>query len=965
MGDVEHAKKIVYPKSFIGAVLVPKYASEIEAHGSFDELKLTFCEGLYYDTANYDLQSINLLGKVKKISFYSIKNCKNVRSLVLPEGLEELESGTICFDQHVTVTLPESLKKVDKNAFGWSFENPKRKLIAYSTCPALPELRKISANNDNIELSVINPPWPSISRTFVSRIKPLYRSEGVESLYSSVDAIVKDAFSNVNILTNCRKAIANEAAKADLLGLKTIMLSEYGNNEFCEKATALITEDIEKSIEEEKQKKYNEAVNLSSGDKLADLIKAKNMFIDLGTFKDSKDLVTRLSTAIVEKKNTQYDEAVSLYKDGTEESIRSAISKMDELGLFKDAPTLAKEYRNHLEKEKQYKEAIKLLESDDLQTLSLADKKLSLLVGFKNADELLITCRDKIDAAQEKIYLKAINLASEGTESALNEAVSLMNTISSYKDSDSKVKELQDILNDERAYSSALSLTNSREISDLIVAKGIFENLGNYKDSVIKAAACDKLATELCENKYQDARKAETVYTLTSQKDAISKYNQLGYYKDSFERKEKCNTNCTIIQKIQDLEKEIEAHKKELAAITGVFKKKERQAKEVIINEKEKRLSELRSELTEKPVTDTLASKTETLAESSDVQIDVETISEAQENEPAVIETITETVTETVTEVEDVSAQAQVQPKPSKKSKKGLLILIILMLLAVAAAVLYLTGVLYISPDADNCQIMEYTHSGGTTADKALTIEESYNSIDDYDNLEIVYRVTNTSKDDIWDLAGDIAFLDKNDKELCTTGFSYRGLLKPGKSVYVYASSYDVKPKKIARVKLASYNYSVGQTNYWVDMTSGEFEKNASDYEYYSNADYEMANCLSFDINNRGLDEYSYYNVDVTVSNGGETPVNRVTYYIDFLDKDGNIIYPGGGYIENELGSSESMLSETDGYEQIEGDGSTKLIDSTVINRYEYYLNGDDRYGNNYYSVDLVNGIAYGTHYDD
>ena len=806
------------------------------------------------------------------------------------------------------------------------------------------------------------------ARTFGRYISSLYSNIDKHFTVAEIKENLKSNYKTANDLAEGKEALFETAKSENLTCLRDLLKTNTDIKELYSSIPKTLSEDIkaarEKKQFEANENKYKEASALLEGDSLKDLNKAEVILNELGSFKDSKDLLKQVSASLDKKKSGQYDEAKTLFYEGTETSVLKAIEKLDELGQYKDAPDLSKEYWSYLKKERSYQNALKAVESEELNELRDAKTKLEGLSGFKNADELLITCIDKIDAAQEKIYLKAIDLASEGTENSLKEAISLMNTISSYKDSDSKMKELREILDNERTYSNAVGLTTSREISDLIVAKGLFEKLGNYKDSVIKAAACDKYIDELCENKYQEARQAENVYTLTSQKDAISKYNQLGDYKDSFERKKKCSTNCMIIQKMQDLEKEIEAHKKELAAITGAFKKKERQAKEVLINQKEKRLSELRSELTEEPVevlpADQLGTVSSATAGSNEVQVDVETISE-EESELAVVETITETVTETT----NIPAQQPVKKKPEKKSKKGLLILIVLMLLAVIAAVLYLTGVLYISPDADNCQIEEYIHSGGTTADKALTIEESEYTIDDYDNLEVVYRITNKSEDDIWDLYGNVAFLDKNDKELCTSGFSYRGLLKPGKSVYLNTGSYDVKSKKIARAKLSSYNYSVGQTDYLVDLTTGKIEKGASDYEYYSNADYEMTNCLTFEINNRGLDEYNYYNVDVTTSNNGTTPVRQVSIYVDFLDKDGNIIDQRNAYIENELSPSRSLMSEATGYEQIEGDGSTKLIDSTVINRYEYYLNSDDRYGNNYYSVDLVNGIAYGTHYDN
>lgn len=806
------------------------------------------------------------------------------------------------------------------------------------------------------------------ARDFVQKLATMYeKPDSCTDPEKEIKDTMTRLFKDEREFANCRRFIVDSASLSRVPVLKSIFDEGIPSNaaykEIPISVGAVIDEIKRKKAEERNERDYQEAkkaFDSSNGGNLSELIKAETIFKSLGDFKDSGELLKRVAATIETRKSAQYDEAVSLFNEGTEEAVTKAIDKLDELGRYKDSAELAESYKNTLEDERQYVKAKGLMEHDSLQDLQNAESILKQIGDHKDATVLLSSCGDKIDAVKERMYSTAIDLASEGTESSLKEAITLMDAINPYKDSGNKVKELRELLDNERTYTNAAGLINSREISDLIVAKGLFEGLGNYKDSAIKTAACEKYIDELRENMYQEARRAESIHSLTSQKDAIAKYNKLGDYKDSYERKTSCSANCEIIQEMQGLEKEIEDHKKELASITGAFKKKERKAKEEQISQKEKRLSEIRDVLNDKSVVDRAVPESYATSGSDDVQIDVETVSEA-EGETTVIETVTETVTETA----DIPAQRPVQQKPAKKSKKGLLILIAFMLIAIVAAVLYLTGVLYISPDADNCQIEEYTHSGGTTADKALTIEESDYTIDDYDNLEIVYKITNKSEDDIWDLYGNIAFLDKKDKELCTSSFSYRGLLKPGKSVYLRTGSYEVKSKKIANVKIASYNYSVGQTDYLVDLATGKTEKGASDYEYYSNADYEMANCLTFEINNRGLDEYNYYNVDVTTSNNGTTPVKQVSIYVDFLDKDGNIIDQRNAYIENELGSSRSLMSEATGYELIEGDGSTKLIDSTVINRYEYYLNNDDRYGNNYYSVDLVNGIAYGTHYDD
>ncbi len=572
--DTERAKKVIYPRSFIGTVLVPYSAAEIDILGNFDILKCSYGGRYISDYQNYALKRFNILGSVRRYDSDGVLyNCYNLNELTFPEGLEEIGRYAFTFVKNrLTVRLPESLQKVGDEAFG-----SKVKVIVYSTCPALSAIRELRNTNnyyDKFELSIIDPPWPSISRDFVNRIKPLYRNSESDNLYTSVDTIVKDAFSDKKILTNCRKAVANEAAKVGLSGLRNIMLSDYSDDEFCENVTALITEDIEKSIEEEKQKRYDEAVNLSSGDKLANLIKAESVFIELGGFKDSKDLLKQVSASIEAKKSSQYDEAVSLFSEGSEDSILKAIEKLDELGQYKDAKDLSKEYLGYLKKERAYQDVVKVIESEDLNELRDAKAKLEGLAGFKNADEMLVSCSSKLEAIMSEMYDEAISLAEQQTEESLTDARAIMSSLKPYRDSESKIEELNDLIPKEKTYQAAAKEMTKESLVALKTAKEMFSAIEGYKDSAERVSECENRAEAFCKYNYVKARKAEKVLTVESQRAAISLYRLLEGYDDSSDRLQTCQKNTDLIKDVLTLEKILIGAKEVAAKIRNASSRK-------------------------------------------------------------------------------------------------------------------------------------------------------------------------------------------------------------------------------------------------------------------------------------------------------------------------------------------------------------------------------------------------------
>ena len=781
------------------------------------------------------------------------------------------------------------------------------------------------------------------ARVFVDYISMLYDKIDQHYTVSDIKEKLKTSYKTANDLAEGKEKLFEYAKKANLVSLQNLLSMSTDIKEIYESTPKTLAEDIKK-IRSEKQleendKKYKEATELISTGEYLDLIKAGKILESLKGFKDSNNLLKEISASVEEKKSEQYDEAISLFNEGTEDSIIEAIDKLDELDKFKDAPDLADTYRKILEKERIYNKATVLLNSENLEDLQNAEKNLAEINDYKDSETLLAECRKRMDVVREVQYVEAINLAAEGSEQSLSEALSLMDSISPYRDSGSKIIEFKNTLEHERTYQKAISSMNGTDIGTLIETREIFEELGDYRDSSRMASECDKTIEGISEKTYKEALEAERECTVESQKNAIAKFSMLGSYKDSFDRKNQCEENCKTIEKIQELNREIEDDKKELAAITGAFKNKERRAKEAQIQSKEQQVAQLKMSLPSNAV-------------ENDTQSQVDCA-----------ESIV--VGEKIAEEGTQSYGSAEKQAPKKKSKKGLIFIVIILLLAAVAAGLYATGVLYISPDADECVVEEYRTDSSYAGIKTITIEKYKDGVDSDNNYYLLYKVTNTSGEDIWSLYGDVAYYDKNGKELYTDGISYQGMLKPDKYVYLLSSTYDIKPEKIALVKINTYEYSVGPIRYYLDEETGKLNKGASSLEDYNNADFDTMNVMTFDINNRGVDEYNYYNVDVTAMNNGSSSIHNINYYVDFLDADENVIYSGSGSVENELAPSRSLMSEASGYEYIEGDGTTKRISSTVITRYEYYLDSDDRYGNNYYFVDLVNKTAYGTHYDE
>ena len=533
----KNAKKIVYPTTFTGKIVIPSNAEEIEILGDFDSLDM---QAYKWDVSLPKLKRIVCKGMANNLDYGCnavILKAENLKEIVFPEGLKEITIRDLCFNNIETVYLPESLQSIEEdnieNASGMMADYktnrfyPTTTFVVYRSCYALDylqrqfaeEKREVEEHNKTFidspnlrerytfQLRVIEAPWIANAQAFVKEIGRLYEKDSTEGVKVETERIVKVSFDTDSYFRLSKKHIYKEAAKQRLNSFASIInnvadISSLSNtlaNDISNTIEVRAQKERERKLAEEKRRK-EEVVILSQSEKIPEL-----------------------------------EKAVSL--------IKTYFGNCDEEG-------------------------------------QLAER-----------------CIEKINRIKADKYAQAVTLSGEGSEQSISTAINLLKEISPFEDSDSKIVIWQELLENERKYLDAVSSMSGTDIANLIRVKESFEKLGHYKDSEIKAAVCKKYIDELCEQKYQEARLEENEYSVNSQTSAISKYCEVGDYKDAVERIAVCESNIVIIEEYLELEEKLEKTKKELGSLNGLFKRRQRQEKEEQIKQIEHQLEELSSKL--------------------------------------------------------------------------------------------------------------------------------------------------------------------------------------------------------------------------------------------------------------------------------------------------------------------------------------------------------------------------------
>lgn len=202
-----------------------------------------------------------------------------------------------------------------------------------------------------------------------------------------------------------------------------------------------------------------------------------------------------------------------------------------------------------------YDDALKLMDKNEIDTVSLAINKFESIKGWKNSDDMIVKCNNRIVKLEKnKVYNDALLHFEKNTIQDLEIAIKIFNSIIDWRDSKKKIEECNikiKKIKDENVYNDAMTLMNTGTIENLKAAIEKFGSVINFKDSKLKVCECEKGIKKCKEKVYQDSInkiKCNTIKKLEEAKDLLT---SIIPYKDAERQIE------NIIGLIQEL-KEVE-----------------------------------------------------------------------------------------------------------------------------------------------------------------------------------------------------------------------------------------------------------------------------------------------------------------------------------------------------------------------------------------------------------------------
>ena len=259
-----------------------------------------------------------------------------------------------------------------------------------------------------------------------------------------------------------------------------------------------------------------------------DYKKAALEFKVISNWKDSASLA---EGCLVKAKNAAYSSAKDVMKRAnSEEQYKFAARKFKELSDWRDSASLLEECLSKAEdarKDAILDKAKSLKGSKHVSVLAEAIVLLKPISGWKDSDEIIVFCEEKIAKLQEEAVQKKAEL--EKTKKQIIKKLKIATPIVT------AVIILLILLNNviipNAKYNNAISLMEEGKYSEAVTA---FEALEDYKDSAIKIVEC-KFGIK--DGKYNDA-----IALMNEKKydEAIAIFEELDGYKDSDDKIEEC-----------------------------------------------------------------------------------------------------------------------------------------------------------------------------------------------------------------------------------------------------------------------------------------------------------------------------------------------------------------------------------------------------------------------------------------
>ena len=437
--DPKTVKKLIYPSTFTGYVHIPDNIEEVVIQGDHDEINLWNHVGIdYQDEDGYYVRFINLRrivfeGRIKRLGngFDLFEAAKNLKELVLPEGLEEIEHFMVFenlytnFIEHLY--LPESLETVSEEAFSNAISSrhyPTTRVYVYRSCPALDEIRaqieesKKKTDEENcswvdhskypFELVVRESPWLEKAQTFVQKVGALYDRKDSDNLGSFVEQAIKDCFEGYDSFVKCQNHIVAEAKNRGLSDLANLVESvddAGGYDHLGGTLSDAISQQIEKKRLEEKTRKLAIIETLSGSDDIVELNRAITMLSELrDDMPDADSRIQQCADRIENLKEEKYDKAIAQYEVRTVASIKAAMGYLREIKPYKDAEERLVQFEEALAVEVRYEAAVKKMATTDAIHLMEAKRLFEELGQYKDAPEKKADCEQKHTAEIKRWY---------------------------------------------------------------------------------------------------------------------------------------------------------------------------------------------------------------------------------------------------------------------------------------------------------------------------------------------------------------------------------------------------------------------------------------------------------------------------------------------------------------------------------------------------------------------------------